>query len=125
MRVPDALSRPSRLMVKSTHSFIFTLLSAFAASSARAEDHVDIDATYFLEPAGQQRLQVIHPQATAAVDLGRPAAVRVGYDADIVTGATPRTYSRVDVMTAATSFSDVRHAFHGALQYRTGAVTLD
>ncbi len=92
---------------------------------ARAEDAINLDATYFLEPAGQQRLQVIHPQATAAVDLGRPVSLSVGYDADIVTGATPRTYAKLDAMSGATSFSDIRHAFHGALSYRTGAVTLD
>lgn len=98
---------------------------ALAATSARAEDHVDLKASYFLEPASQQRLHVVRPQADISVDLGRPVTVRVGYDADIVTGATPRTYSRIDALSAATSFSDVRHAFHGGLEYRTGPVTVD
>jgi hypothetical protein len=100
-------------------------LAAVASAPARAEDHADIKASYFIEPASQQRLQVIRPQADISVDLGRPVSLQLGYDADIVTGATPRTYSRIDALSAATSFSDQRHAFHAGLEYRTGNVTVD
>ena len=99
--------------------------AACAGSAAHAEDHADVKASYFLEPASQQRLHVIRPQADVSVDLGRPVSLDLGYDADIVTGATPRTYSHIDALSAATSFSDVRHAVHAGLEYRTGLVTLD
>src|SRR4051794_29888726 len=94
------------------------------AATARAEDHADLKTTYFVEPASSQRLHVIHPQANINVDLGTLFSVRVGYDADIVTGATPRTYSKIDAISAATQFTDVRHAFHGGIDLHTGAVTV-
>jgi hypothetical protein len=98
--------------------------------SARAEDRVDVGATYFLEPAAAQQLHVVHPQLDAHVDLGTPAvSLDLGYNADIVTGATPRTYGKptgkLDAISSATHFSDVRHAFHGGLEVRVGRTELE
>jgi hypothetical protein len=94
------------------------------ASVARGDDRIDIGSSFFFEPAGQQKLIVVTPQANASVDAG-PFGFRFGYDADIVSGATPRTYSKIDAMSAATQFSDVRHAIHGGLEFRHGLVTVD
>jgi hypothetical protein len=92
---------------------------------AFAEDHVDLSLGYFVEPAKAQQLHVVHPALDAHVDLGHPAiSLNLGYSADIVTGATPRTYgkpvSSLDAISTATSFADNRHAFHGGLELRVG-----
>ena len=51
----------------------------------------------------------------------RDFSLNFGYDADIVTGATPRTYGGApDAVSAATPFSDNRHAFHGGAELRLG-----
>jgi hypothetical protein len=96
---------------------------------ARAEDHVDLSLGYFVEPAKDQQLHVVHPALDIHVDLGHPAiSLNLGYNADIVTGATPRTYgtpqSKLDVVSAATKFTDERHAFHGGLELRVGPTQL-
>ena len=50
----------------------------------------------------------------------------LAYDADIVSGATPRTYGGgMDAVSAATTFSDVRHAIHGGAEVRLGPVTVE
>ncbi len=95
------------------------------ASRARAEDRVDASMSYFVEPASGQTLHVFHPQVNAAVDFHRSIGMVVGYDADVVSGATPRLYGQpVDVVSSATKFSDIRHAFHGGLVGRIGPTTL-
>jgi hypothetical protein len=93
------------------------------AQRARADNHGDVKLTYFVEPAAGQTVHVIRPQADASVDV-RGVSIRLGYDADVVTGATPRTYGKVDAISSATPFSDVRHAFHAGLSYPIRAVTL-
>jgi hypothetical protein len=98
-------------------------------SAARAEDHVDIGLGYFVEPSKAQQLHVFHPSIDGHVDLGHPAiSLNLGYAADVVTGATPRTYgapiSRLDAISQATHFSDNRHAFHGGLELRVGPTQL-
>ena len=101
-------------------------LAALAvAGVARAEDRIDFKTSYFLEPAPSQTLHVVHPQLDVNIDAGRVLSVRVGYDADVVTGATPRTYGSIDAVSAATSFSDVRHAVHGGIELRGGPMALD
>lgn len=92
---------------------VFVLL--VGASSARADDKVRAAVTYFNEPAPNTTLNVIHPQVSYAQDYTSHFGLSVGYDADIVTGATPSIFG-VDVVTSATEFNDVRH--NGALGMR-------
>jgi Protein of unknown function (DUF3570) len=100
-------------------------LSALFCGAAFGEDRVDASLSYFVEPAPGQTLHVFHPQVNANIDLHRTFSVAVGYDSDVVSGATPRTYgSPMDVISSATKFSDVRHAFHGTLLGRVGPTTL-
>jgi hypothetical protein len=103
-------------------SIAAALLAASLAGAARAEDRADLSFTWFFEPAPSQRLHVLHPQADVAVDAAM-FTFRAGWDADIVSGATPRTYGKVDAVSAATQFSDARHAFHGGVELRGGPVT--
>jgi Protein of unknown function (DUF3570) len=105
------------------------LAIALISSAALAEDHVDLSLGYFVEPAKTQQLHVVHPALDVHVDLGHPAiSLNLGYNADIVTGATPRTYgkplSSLDAISSATSFSDTRHSVHGGLELRVGPTQL-
>ena len=93
---------------------------------ARAENRADFSLSYFLEPASSQRLHIIIPQLAVNVDVHPMFSVNIGYDADIVTGATPRVYgAALDAVSSATHFSDVRHSPHANLELRVGPVTLD
>ncbi|HEX4458618.1 MAG TPA: DUF3570 domain-containing protein, partial [Polyangia bacterium] len=47
------------------------------------------------------------------------------YEADVVSGATPRVYGAMDAISSATKFSDTRHAFHGGFEWRIGPTALD
>jgi hypothetical protein len=92
---------------------------------ARAEDKAEIKAEYFSEPAGKQALHVFHPQVNVNVDAHRDFSLNFGYEADVVSGATPRVYGAVDVVSSATAFSDTRHAFHGGAELRLGPTAVD
>jgi hypothetical protein len=100
-----------------------------ATATARAEDQVNLSLGYFAEPAKKQALNVVHPAFDLHVDLGHPAiSLNLGYNADIVTGATPRVYgkplSSLDAISQATHFSDTRHAVHAGLELRVGPTQL-
>ena len=97
-----------------------------AGVAARAENRADFSLNYFLEPARSQRLHIVIPQLSANFDVHPMFSINIGYDADIVTGATPRVYgSPADAISSATTFSDVRHAPHAGMELRTGPVTLN
>jgi hypothetical protein len=96
-----------------------------AATSARAEDKVEVKAEYFTEPAKAQALHVFHPQLGVNVDAHRSFSLNFGYEADVVTGATPRVYGAMDAISSATQFSDTRHAFHGGAELRLGPTAVD
>jgi hypothetical protein len=102
------------------------LLVGTAASRVRAENRADIKLNYFVEPAASQRLHVVMPQLNVNVDAHPVVSINLGYDADIVSGATPRVYgTQVDAVSSATQFKDVRHSPHGGLQLRVGPTALD
>jgi Protein of unknown function (DUF3570) len=105
------------------------LLLAGGASVARAQERtyrIDVSGAYFVEPAARETLHVFHPQVTALLDLAKWFSLSMGYDADVVSGATPRTYGTpMDAITSATKFSDVRHAFHGGVEVRIGPTAVD
>lgn len=95
-----------------------------AAGSAQVVD-ADARATVFVEPSNSSKLLVVHPGVRAAARVSETAKVSVGYDADIVTGATESIkggpLGGVDVVSSATSFDDVRHVGHAgfSLERRT------
>jgi hypothetical protein len=98
-----------------------TIALALAAIPARADDRVDTSFTYFLErrPEGSS-LSVYRPQFDFGLDLGSIFSLGAGYEADVVSGATPSVYApqapgRVDAVTAASQFSDTRHSGHAVL----------
>jgi Protein of unknown function (DUF3570) len=100
------------------------------ASPVRADDRVDTTITYFNErrPEGKS-LTVVHPQFDLGVDLGGVVTLGAGYEADVVSGATPSIYAAqrpgsVDVVTSASEFSDTRHSGHGSLTFTGSRATL-
>jgi Protein of unknown function (DUF3570) len=99
------------------------LLGAFGA---RADDKVEVKAEYFTEPAGKEALHVFHPAVGVNVDAHRDFSFNVAYEADVVSGATARTYgASLDAVSSATHFSDTRHALHGGMELRLGPVAVD
>jgi hypothetical protein len=80
-----------------------------AAAPAAADDRVDLTTTLYQEKhQGAKGLTVIHPQLSIGADIGDHVSLDVGYNADIVTGATAAVYS-ADAVSTATPFDDIRH----------------
>ena len=97
-------------------------LATAAAGDARATQDAAVRITEFREPSTENRgVNVVHPQVDAGSTLGRDFRVGLGYEVDIVSGATPAVFGprtgKVDVITSATKFSDVRQEVHANLSY--------
>ena len=101
-------------------------ISASVGAIARAENRADFNLNYFVEPARSQRLHIVIPQLAVNVDVHPAVSINIGYDADIVSGATPRVYGKqLDAVSSATQFKDVRHSPHAGMTLRAGPASLD
>jgi len=91
--------------------------STFGGLAAAQVAEVDVRDTIFYEPSKTSKLFVMTPAATLGVQPVEWLDVHIGYEADIVTGATEPIKSGplADVVTAATNFSDTRHQFRGGV----------
>ncbi len=111
-------------------------------AAGSGENRVRGGVTYFYEPARNTPLSVVHPQVAYSQDYTPHFGLSLGYDADIVSGATPQIFG-VDVTSSATKFKDVRHngtvglrfmsdkaafraggGFAGERDYRSGTIQL-
>jgi Protein of unknown function (DUF3570) len=94
--------------------------------AARADDRIETKTTLMIEPgSGVEELRILHPQLDLGLDLGRSLELSAGYEADIVSGATPRVYDvSLDAVSSATKFADVRHSFRGGFAYQSGDTNL-
>jgi hypothetical protein len=92
----------------------FAVLAVAPRASAQLVD-ADLRTTVFVEPSKESHLTVITPAADVGAHPWTFLEVRVGYEADIVSGATEAVKSGplVDVVSAATDFHDTRHQFRG------------
>src|SRR3954452_14937582 len=106
-------------------AFIVACTTVLASGRVRAEDKVEVKAEYFSEPANKEALHVFHPSVGLNVDAHRDFSLNFAYEADVVTGATARTYGAMDAISSATQFSDTRHAFHGGAELRLGPAAVD
>jgi hypothetical protein len=109
-----------QLTRRHTAALPFVLLALGAAPAARAATaEASSRVTLFDEPAGNQKgVRVLHPQVDASANVADAVSFALGYSADVVTGATPRTFgpkSGVDAVSGPTKFSDTRHLFHGGI----------
>jgi hypothetical protein len=94
------------------------------APATRATQDAAARVTIFREPSrDNEGITVTHPQLDVGTTLGPEFHLGVGYEVDIVTGATPKLFQPrtgtfgVDAISSATKFSDVRHQFKAALSY--------
>ena len=100
--------------------FLFgcVLLSALAA---HADDHPgEVTAAFdvFSEPAAAQQITVLTPSVNGKIDAAKWLSIKVDWLADVVSGATPSTYGRVDAVSAATQFSELRNNVGADLEWR-------
>jgi hypothetical protein len=102
------------------------LLVVAAAASADDEERGEAHAgvRIYAQPASGDTLVVITPSATAHVRAARWLTLDAGWSADVVTGATPRTYGPPDVVTAATRFSEFRNLLSATANFITGPATI-
>jgi hypothetical protein len=110
------LRRPTaRARIAATACGVAAALAAAAlgAPPAGANTEAASRVTLFREPStSNSGITVIHPQLDVGAALGSSFNLTAGYDVDIVTGATPRTFgptAGIDAVSGATHFSDVRH----------------
>jgi hypothetical protein len=129
------LARPSAPGRSLANPMIEVMIAAAVvcamATPVHADDRVDTTVTYFNErrPEGKS-LTVIHPQFDLGIDFfGGAVTLGGGYEADVVSGATPSIYAAqrpgsVDVVTSASDFSDTRHSGHGSLTFTGSRASL-
>lgn len=106
--------------------FLVAALALFASPATADDDLGEARAAVrlFAEPAPSQTVVVVSPSVSARVAPRKWLAVRVAWDADIVTGATPRTYGSPDAVSGATRFADLRNTLAADLEGRFGPATL-
>jgi hypothetical protein len=99
-----------------------------AAARALADGSVSAGASLFREQGGPLHMDVIMPSANVAVDVAEPLQLRVGWMADIVSGASVAVVDapaeKVDAISTAT-LSDTRHVFSGGLTLRDTQGSVD
>ncbi len=100
---------------------LVTLVVATAAAQERGEANADLRV--FVQPASSDALVVITPSVSGKVHAKPWLLFDVNWSADIVTGATPRTYGSPDVVSAATRFSEVRNVIGGGAAATAGPAT--
>ena len=104
--------RPTTARARLAGGTVAVLLLALTGARAAANTEATSRVTLFREPSTSNKgVTVIHPQVDASAALASTLNFAAGYEVDIVSGATPRTFapsSGVDAVTTATKFSDVR-----------------
>ncbi len=90
-----------------------------AAGAATAEASTRM--TMFAEP-GQARegVKVFHPQVDASATMADVFNIALGYNVDVVSGATPAVFgpsSGIDAVSGPTKFEDTRHLVHGGFGF--------
>jgi hypothetical protein len=99
-----------------------------APAVSRADARLGLGATYFHESGGPLEMNVLMPAAEVSVDLGEPVTLGVGWNADIVSGASVAVVDAaaadIDAISTA-SVTDTRHEFSGTVSVRDGIATFD
>ena len=115
---PTACGRRRRALVATVAAWAWAVA---AAGTAAANTEAASRLTLFREPSTNGNgVTVVHPQVDASAALGSSFNLIAGYQVDIVSGATPRTFgpsSGVDAVTAASKFSDVRQEVKGGFDF--------
>ncbi|MCU1281277.1 MAG: hypothetical protein JWM53_4823 [bacterium] len=96
--------------------------SGVASAQDRGESHGGL--RIFAQPAPSDYLLVITPSVTGKVAARRWLTFDVDWTADVVTGATRRTYGSPDVVTSATQFTEVRNVIGAGAGVIVGPATI-
>ncbi len=94
------------------------LCAASAAADERGDAHASLGV--YVQPASAASLLVITPTVDGRAFVRDWLRVDVTWTADVVTGATFRTYARPDVVSAATRFTEVRNTLGAGAEARVG-----
>ena len=79
----------------------------------------------FAQPVSPDWLVVFTPSVSGDVNVRSWLRFGVDWTADVVSGATPRTYGTPDVVTRATPFSEVRNVIGGSAAVTLGPATIE
>ena len=108
-------------------AFLAALATLLLAAPARAATgDAALRTTLFDEPGtGNAGVRVIHPQLDLGANFAETVSINAGYNVDIVSGATPRTFGPVDVVSSPTPFKDTRQLVHGGFGFESpgGGIT--
>jgi hypothetical protein len=109
-----------------TRLLLAAALLAGASASASADERGDVRAALqlYVQPAPGDALYVVTPSVAGHVVATPWLSFDVDWTADIVTGATPRTYGPPDIVSAATSFSETRNVIGATARGSWRFVTL-
>ena len=100
------------------------LTAVLVATSALAAGDGEVGLFVLYEPAAGQPVAVVTPSLTAAVDARDWLRLGLDWSADIVSGATARTYGSVDTVSSATPFSEVRNTLGPRAELHRGRFTV-
>jgi len=103
-------------------TFASSANGADAVSEERGEATVGTEV--LVQPASPNWLLVVTPSVDAAVAATRWLRLDASWTADVVTGATPRTYGPPDVVSSATRFSEVRNVVGAGATFSRGPVAV-
>ncbi len=99
-------------------------ICALLATTAHARGDGEVGLYVLHEPAAGQPVVVVTPSLTASVDARDWLRLGLDWSADIVTGATARTYGATDAISSATPFSEIRNTFGPRAEFRRGRFTV-
>lgn len=100
-------------------------LSIGSASAVRADGggEIDVAATLFHEGGGPLNMTVITPSVRGRVDVIEELGFNLGWDADVVSGASVAVVdapsAEPDVISTATQLDDFRNVFSGGAEIRS------
>jgi hypothetical protein len=98
------------------------LTTAGHADEQRGEASAALEV--YVQPAPGDAVVIVTPSVKANVTATKWLKLDVDWLSDVVTGATPRMYGPPDVITAATSFHEVRNVVGGGVAATVRSVTL-
>jgi hypothetical protein len=109
----------------------FLLALAFAGG-ARAQSSVDVGSTVFYESGGSLEMLVLNPSVKARAQVADAVALRAGWEADVVSGASVAVVDapgggvgEVDAITSATRLEDFRQLPSGGISFASEVASLD
>lgn len=101
---------------------VLAALCARAAAAPSGEAHAGLDV--YAQPAPGDNLLVVTPSVTGNITPTRWVKLDVKWLADVVTGATPRTYGPPDVISSATRFTELRNLVGAGAEFTVGPAAI-